>query len=106
MQRKIFAAFAIALLFTACKKQNKDQVKEVDKSGSVEMKVNITHLNAESDVMRTEKIFWVKGQQVKSVVNLDTVPALGNIQEVAENSAGEDTTVSIKKNYQIFITVK
>jgi len=106
MLRKIFPVFAIALLFSACSKPNDDQVKEVDKNGSVEMKVHITHLNAESDVMRTEKIFWVKGQQVKSIVNLDTVPALGDVREVAENSAGEDTTVSIKKNYQIFITVK
>ena len=106
MLRKILTVSVLVLLFSACEKQNKDQVKEVDKNGSVEMKVHITHLNSESDVMRTEKIFWVKGQQVKSVVNLDTVPALGNIQEVAENSAGEDTTVSIKKNYQIFITVK
>lgn len=106
MRRRILPVIAIALLFSACKKQNKDQVKEVDKTGSVEMKVHITHLNAASDVMRTEKIFWVKGRQVKSVVDLDTVPALGNVQEVAENSAGEDTTVSIKKNYQIFITVK
>ena len=106
MLRKIVAVSALVLLFSACEKQNKDQVKDVDKSGSVEVKVHITHLNEDSDVMRTEKIFWVKGQQVKSVVDLDTVPALGNIREVAENSAGEDTTVSIKKNYQIFITVK
>jgi len=106
MLRKILAISALVTLFSACEKGNKDQVKEVDKNGSVEMKVHITHLNEDSDIMRTEKTFWVKGQQVKSVVDLDTVPALGNIQEVAENSDGQDTTVSIKKNYQIFITVK
>jgi hypothetical protein len=94
------------LLLSACSPKNDDQVKTVDKSGSVEMKVDISHLNDVQDVMKTEKVFWSKGKVVKSVTDLDTVPALGSTKEQAENSDGEDTTVTIKKNYQIFITVK
>jgi hypothetical protein len=94
------------LLFAACSRQNDDQVKTVDKTGSVEIKVDISHLNDQQDVMKTEKVFWAKGKAVRAVVDLDTVPALGSTKEQAENSEGEDTTVTIKKNYQIFITVK
>jgi hypothetical protein len=106
MKKTILAPFVLCLLLSACEEKNDDKVKTVDKTGSVEMKVAVTHLNDTEDVMRTEKVFWVKGNAVKSIVNLDTVPALGSTREVAENSEGEDTTVSIKKNYQIFITVK
>ncbi|MDB5020145.1 MAG: hypothetical protein JWQ28_1272 [Pedobacter sp.] len=106
MNRKLLYAITIGLLFSACEEKNDDKVKEVDKAGSVEMKVAISHLNQDQDVMRTEKVFWVKGSAVKTIVNLDTVPSLGRTKEVAENSEGQDTTVSIEKNYQIFITVK
>jgi hypothetical protein len=106
MNKNLISAIFISILFSACEEKNDDKVKAVDKNGSVEMKVDISHLNPEQDVMRTEKVFWVKGAAVRSIVNLDTVPALGSTREVAENSEGEDTTVSIKKNYQIFITVK
>jgi protein involved in sex pheromone biosynthesis len=106
MNKNLISAIVAGFLLSGCEQKNDDKVKAVDKTGSVEMKVAINHLNASQDVMRTEKVFWVKGAAVRSIVNLDTVPALGVTREVAENSAGEDTTVSIKKNYQIFITVK
>jgi hypothetical protein len=106
MYKNLLSVIVVALLFSACEQKNDDKVKAVDKTGSVEMKVAINHLNEDQDVMRTEKVFWVKGAAVRSIVNLDTVPALGSTREVAENADGEDTTVSIKKNYQIFITVK
>jgi hypothetical protein len=106
MYKELLPAIIIGLLLSACEQKNDDKVQAVDKNGSVEVKVAISHLNPDQDVMRTEKVFWVKGAAVKSIVNLDTVPALGSTREVAENSEGEDTTVSIKKNYQIFITVK
>lgn len=94
------------LLMTSCgEKRNEDQVKAVDKDGSVEMKVAIRHLNDGQDLMKTEKIYWVQGKAVKTIVDLDTVPALGTTNQVIQNSAGEDSTVTIKKNYQIFITV-
>jgi hypothetical protein len=97
---------SVMLLMISCgEKQKEDQVKAVDKNGSVEMKVAISHLNEGQDVMKTEKIYWIGGKAVKTVVNLDTVPALGTTNQVVQNSAGEDSTATIKKNYQIFITV-
>lgn len=102
---KKLALFILVLSLAACQEQNDDKVKTVDKSGSVETKVHITHLNDSVDVMKTENIFWVKFKDVKRVVRLDTIPSLGLSKEQGENSAGEDTTLMIKKNYQIFITV-
>lgn len=97
--------FGPLLLISCGQKRSEDQVKAVDKNGSVEMKVAISHLSDTLDVMKTEKIYWIQGKAVKTIVNLDTVPALGTTNQVIQNSVGQDSTVTIKKNYQIFITV-
>jgi len=106
MNSRLIALCVLTLAFAGCQEENDDKVKTVDQSGSVEMKVGISHLNDSLDVMKTENVFWVKGKSHKTVVRLDTIPSLGRTKEVAENTAGDDTTVTIKKNYQIFITVK
>jgi hypothetical protein len=107
MKNVIWCLFFALLLFSGCTEtQKEDQVKEIDKDGSVELKVEIDHLDTLQDVMKTHKTFWVKGQAVKTVIDLDTIPALGNTQERTQNTAGEDTSITIKKNYKIFITVK
>jgi len=107
MKNGIWCFVLASVLFVSCSETEKeDQVKEIDKDGAVELKVEINHLDSLQDVMKTEKTFWVKGQAVKTIVNLDTVPALGKTQEQTQNTAGEDTTITINKNYKIFITVK
>lgn len=107
MKNGCWFALLFCLVITGCQQQNEeDKVKEVEKDGSVEMKVEITHLDSLHDVMKTEKIFWVKGQQEKTIVNLDTVPSLGMTTETVKTSSDEDTTARINKNYKIFITVK
>jgi hypothetical protein len=107
MKNGYWFALLFCLVSAGCQQQNEeDKVKEVEKDGSVEMKVEITHLDSLYDVMKTEKIFWVKGQQEKTVVDLDTVPSLGMTTETVKTSSGNDTTARINKNYKIFITVK
>ena len=106
MNSKLIALCILALAFSGCEEKNDDKVRTVDQNGSVEMKVGISHLNDSLDVMKTENIFWVKGKASKKVIRLDTIPSLGKTKEIAENTKGDDTTVMINKNYQIFITVK
>lgn len=107
MKNSLWLVLFSAIIVLGCEqKTEEDKVKEVDKDGSVEMKVEINHLDSIQDVMKTEKVYWVKGQAIKTIVDLDTVPALGMTNEVTQNASGEDTTVTIKKNYKIFITVK
>lgn len=107
MKNEIRCLFVAIFLIAGCKETVKeDQVKEIDKDGSVALKVEINHLDSLQDVMVTEKTFWLKGQVVKTVVDMDTIPALGTTQEQTQNTAGQETSVTIKKNYKIFITVK
>nr|AGU10376.1 hypothetical protein [uncultured organism] len=107
MKNGYWIALLSCMVFTGCQQQNEeDKVKEVEKDGSVEMKVEVSHLDSLYDVMKTEKIFWVKGREEKTVVNLDTIPSLGMTTETVKTSSGEDTTARINKNYKIFITVK
>ena len=107
MKNGLWLPLLSGMLLMSCQQQdNDDKVKEVDKDGSVEMKVEINHLDSARDVMKTEKIFWVKGQQEKTIIDLDTIPALGTTTENFKTSSGEDTTATIQKNYKIFITVK
>ncbi|MGY0039675.1 hypothetical protein [Pedobacter sp. NJ-S-72] len=103
MKKLVLSILILSLM--ACKEENDDKVKAVDKNGSVETKVHIAHLTDSLDVMKTENIFWVKNKDVKRVIRLDTIPALGISDEQGENSSGQDSTIKVKKNYQIFITV-
>lgn len=107
MRNRLSLAVLFCLVITSCQQPNQeDKVKEVDRDGSVEMKVEINHLDSMYDVMKTEKIFWVKGQQEKTTIDLDTIPSLGMTTQSVKTSSGEDTTATINKNYKIFITVK
>ena len=107
MKKGLCFVSLVCLALSACQQSNEeDKVKEVDKDGSVEMKVEINHLDSLHDVMKTEKIFWVKGREERRVIDLDTVPSLGMTTQTLKTDSGEDTTATINKNYKIFITVK
>ena len=97
----------IALLFGCSDSQsNEDKVTAIDKDGSIESKISITHLSDSFDVMRTENVFWVKNKQIRNTVLYDTIPSLGVTKETGEDEDGNDSSFTIKKAYQIFITVK
>jgi formylmethanofuran dehydrogenase subunit D len=85
---------------------NNDKVKVIDKDGSIEAQISVKHLSDTKDVLYIERKTWIHNQIIKDVTTTDTVPSLGQTREVGENSDGNDTTVTVKKNYQIFITVK
>lgn len=97
--------FLIPLLsFVACKEVNDDVVAEPNKDGSIETKITTTH-NGDYDVLTTEYVVWVKGKVEKNFVKRDTLKSLGSTTEEAEDSDGNVQTVSIPKDYEIFITV-
>ena len=93
--------------FSSCKeKENEDLTPSVNKNGSVETAVTVEHLDSINDVLVTKHAVWYKGSQVKSFEYRDTVPALGIEKTTAENSNGDTKSVQVKKDYEIFITVK
>jgi hypothetical protein len=104
MTTKIWSV-SILLLAVACN-SNEDTTDTVDKAGSVETAVSVEHADSTHDVILTRHKVWVNFKEYSTVEHRDTVPALGMLNTDAENSDGDTKNVSVKKDYQIFITVK
>jgi hypothetical protein len=54
----------------------------------------------------TKHIVWTNGSTSKTIINSDTIPALGSAMVEAEDEKGEAKNAMAKKGYEIFITVK
>lgn len=107
MYKKFPAYFLIMLmiLISACD-TDRDKVTEIAKDGAIETIMNVEHLNDQLDVVKTTHKIWVKNILVKTVVHADTIPSLGLIKDQTENAEGETKEVSVKKDYEFYITVK
>ena len=105
LKLKVFIAFILTGL-VACNDKNEDVTQSVNKNGSVETAVHIAHLDSLHDELVTTHKVWVKNNVYKTVEYRDTVPALGSENTVAENEDGDTKSVSVKKDYEIYITVK
>jgi hypothetical protein len=99
-------ALSIALLLASCSSRNEDQVDTVDRSGAVETSVSVQHADSTHDVILTTHKVWVNFNQYATIEHRDTVPALGMLTTDAENADGDTKKVQVKKDYQLFITVK
>lgn len=101
----ILGAAAI-LFFFSCKEKNEDITTAVNKNGSVETEVKVEHIDSAHDVLTTTHIVWVHNNALKTVVYRDTLPSLGMENREAENEKGDTKTIRVKKDYEIFLTVK
>jgi uncharacterized lipoprotein YehR (DUF1307 family) len=90
----------------ACDDRNQDLTNQVNHNGSVETSVTVQHIDSLHDVLVTKHQVWVSGQTFKTLEYKDTIPALGIENAKAENSDGDTQAVNVKKDYEIFITVK
>ena len=86
--------------------KKEDSTDTVNKAGSVETSVTVQHADSTHDVLLTTHKVWVNYNEYKTIVYRDTLPALGIENTTAENSDGDTKNVSVKKDYEIFITVK
>ena len=102
----ILAAAALLLFFSCDTKQNEDITQSVNKSGSIETAVQVEHIDSLQDVLITTHKIWEHNQLVKTFQYRDTLPGLGTQNTMAENADGDTKNVSVKKEYEIFITVK
>jgi len=91
------------LAFQAC---NEDKVKEVQKNGAIETSIQVDHLNDSLDVMITTNKVWAHNVLAKTIIHRDTLPALGLTHQEAENDNGDTKEVYLKKDYELYITVK
>ncbi len=94
-------------IFSSCKeKQNEDITTGVNKSGSVETIVSTEHADSLNDILITKYKVWVHGSEYKQIEHRDTVPALGLETKTAENKDGDTKSVTVKKDYEIYITIR
>jgi hypothetical protein len=97
----------ISVLLVACNgDSNEDITNTVNKNGAIETSVHIAHLDSTRDVLTTTHKIWVRNSEYKTVEYRDTLPALGLENTVAENEEGDTKQVDVKKDYEIYITVK
>jgi hypothetical protein len=98
----ITAFFGLA----SCSDKKEDVTDTVNRAGSVETSVTVQHADSTHDVLVTTHNIWVNFSEYKTVIHQDTIPALGIENTTAENSDGDTKNVNVKKDYEIFITVK
>ncbi len=105
--KKLVLPFAFAALLSSCEEEKQEDItNEINKNGSVETAVSVSQLDSTNDILVTKHTVWVKGNKFKELEYRDTVPALGMETKTAENSEGDTKTIEVKKDYEIFITVK
>ena len=95
-----------SIVFVSCDDEKSDLTNTVNKAGSVETSVTVEHADSTHDVLITRHKVWSNFSEFKTIEYRDTLPALGIHNTVAENEDGDTKNVSVKKDYEIFITVK
>lgn len=107
MKTKYMLLLTLSFSLLACSDdEQEDKVHELNKDGAVESEIVVEHLNDSLDVVLTKHKVWKEGKNIKSIVYKDTVSALGYTNVEAENSEGETQLATVKKDYEVFITVK
>ncbi|MGG5209184.1 hypothetical protein ACQWU4_09545 [Chryseobacterium sp. MIQD13] len=105
--KKIKLSFLLVglMAFTACEKEKEDEVKNVDKNGSIETVLSVEHLDA-ADILITKHKIWKNKKLFKEIVKKDTIPSLGDTLVGGEDNDGNSHIVKTKKDYEFFITVQ
>lgn len=93
------------MAFTSCEKEKEDEVKSVDKTGSIETELSVEHLDT-ADILITKHKIWKDKKLFKEIVKRDTIPALGDTLVGGEDSDGSEHIAKTKKDYEFFITVQ
>ncbi len=102
--RIIAGIILLSVLFYSC--SNEDKTKDISKDGSVETVLSVEHLNSDKDILVTKHKVWIKNQLYKEYIYSDTIPSLGITKTEGEDENGNTQNLPIKKEYEIYITVK
>jgi len=101
----LLPAVTIVLLLTACD-DHSDKVTTVNKNGGIEVSLSTAHLNTAKDLLTTHYTVWDKGIKVKEFDKRDTIPALGMATTEGEDDNGNNQDITVKKDYEFYVTVK
>ena len=103
----ILLVLAISYILSGSNSQpTDDQGVAVDRDGSVETAISVEHADSTHDVILTTHKVWIRSGIYSTVVHRDTIPTLDSLNTTAENNVGDTLRVRVKKDYQLFITVK
>jgi hypothetical protein len=105
MKHTFISLLILALIFLQSCKENEDVVQAPNRQGSVEAQIEILR-SGNTDVLKTTKKVWVKGNLFREFVSLDTIPSLGTTTEEGEDQEGNTKMITVPKDYEIYITVK
>jgi uncharacterized lipoprotein NlpE involved in copper resistance len=97
---------SVVIGIAGCNDKQEDVTDSVNKAGSVETSVHINHLDSVNDELVTVHKIWVKNNVFKTAEYRDTLPSLGLENTEVENEEGDTKNVRVKKDYEIYITVK
>jgi hypothetical protein len=78
------------IVYTTSLSSSDDKTQSLDRNGSIETGVSVLHADSTHDVLLTSHKVWLHDSVYTTISYRDTIPALD----------------SIKKDYQIFITLK
>lgn len=95
-----------AAILISCSKSDDAKTAELNKDGTVEVIFNTRHLNDSFDILTTTKNVYKQGNMVKAIVTNDTLPSLGKSTAEGTNDDGETKSVDMKKEYNMFVTIK
>lgn len=99
--------FACSLSLIDCSNDSSEDIThDVNKNGAVELAITVAHIDSTHDVLTTTHKVWVHDCVYRTIQYHDTLPVLGTEHTVAENSDGDTQNVAVKKDYEIYITVK
>jgi hypothetical protein len=107
--KQFFSIITIVLmtLFVSCDDdKSEDLTDTINKNGSIESDISVRHLDSLHDILVTKHQVWTNYNTSKFIEYFDTIPALGLEHTMAENEDGDSKPVDVKKDYEIFITVK
>ncbi len=102
----VILSSAVLMLFSCKNDTNDDLTDTINKNGAVESDISVQHIDSLHDVLITKHQVWSNYNTSKFIEYRDTIPALGTENATAENTDGDTKNVSVKKDYEIFITVK
>jgi len=101
-----FCLLVSLLGLASCSDDKEDVTNRVNKEGAVETSVTVQHADSTHDVIKTIHKIWANSVEYKTVIHLDTIPALGVENTEGENANGDTKKVQVPKDYEIYITVK
>jgi len=93
------------VLLSGCAMQNEDVVRRPKEDGSIETVISVKHHNTYDLLVTTHKV-WVNGLVDKTIVQTDTLKSLGSTMQVVDDGFGAAEKKNVRKNYEIYITVK